>query len=80
MKNKLKYWLLASACLAFMGCSSSSIKEEEQQPTEEVIDFYKGADISWVTELESKGQKFYNSQGQERECTALMKEYGMNGQ
>ena len=78
MKNKLKYWLLASACLAFMGCSSSSIKEEEQQPTEEVIDFYKGADISWVTELESKGQKFYNSQGQERECTALMKEYGMN--
>ena len=78
MKNKFKYWLLASACLAFMGCSSSSIKEEEQQPTEEVIDFYKGADISWVTELESKGQKFYNSQGQERECTALMKEYGMN--
>ena len=78
MKNKLRYWLLASACLAFMGCSSSSIKEEEQQPTEEVIDFYKGADISWVTELESKGQKFYNSQGQERECTALMKEYGMN--
>ena len=78
MKNKFKYWLLASACLAFMGCSSSSIKEEEQQPIEEVIDFYKGADISWVTELESKGQKFYNSQGQERECTALMKEYGMN--
>ena len=78
MKNKFKYWLLASTCLAFMGCSSSSIKEEEQQPTEEVIDFYKGADISWVTELESKGQKFYNSQGQERECTALMKEYGMN--
>lgn len=41
-------------------------------------DFYLGADISWETELESKGQKLYNWKGEERECTALMKEMGMN--
>ena len=38
--------------------------------------FVKGVDISWVTELEAKGSKFYNAAGQERECTALMKELG----
>lgn len=40
--------------------------------------FAKGADISWVTELESQGHRFYNVADEERECTALMKEYGLN--
>lgn len=40
--------------------------------------FALGADISWVTEMESRGQQFYNAQGEERECTALMKELGLN--
>ena len=79
MRNKLGLWLLASACWGLMSCSSSSTKVEEPEKVEpEVVDFYKGADISWVTELESKGHKFYNDNGDERECTALMKEYGMN--
>ena len=38
----------------------------------------RGADISWVTEMEGKGYKFYNAAGQERELTALMKEIGCN--
>lgn len=41
-------------------------------------EFYKGADISWCTELEKSGHKFYDSDGREYECTALMKEYGLN--
>ena len=40
--------------------------------------FVKGADISWVTEMEAKGYKFYNAAGQERECTALLKELGFD--
>ena len=40
--------------------------------------FAVGADIGWLTEMESKGQKWYNWKGEERECTALMKEFGMN--
>ena len=40
--------------------------------------FAKGADISWVTEMEAKGYKFYNAAGEERECTALLKEIGFN--
>ncbi len=40
--------------------------------------FAKGADISWVTEMEKDGVKFYGSDGSETECTALMQEIGMN--
>ncbi len=40
--------------------------------------FAKGADISWVTEMEAKGMKFYGEDGSEKECTALMKEIGFD--
>ena len=41
-------------------------------------DFTLGADISWATEMESRGHKLYNYKGEERETTALMKEMGLN--
>ncbi len=40
--------------------------------------FWLGADISGTTELEARGVKLYNQQGQIRENTALMKELGLN--
>lgn len=40
--------------------------------------FCLGADISWCTEMEQRGNKLYNYQGEEREATALMKEMGIN--
>jgi arabinogalactan endo-1,4-beta-galactosidase len=40
--------------------------------------FAKGADISWLTQMESSGRKFYNSSGTEQECMALLKSLGMN--
>jgi arabinogalactan endo-1,4-beta-galactosidase len=40
--------------------------------------FAKGADISWLTQMESSGKKFYNSVGAEQECMALLKSLGMN--
>lgn len=41
-------------------------------------DFTLGADISWYTEIQSKGFKFYNAEGEMRDCPELMKEAGMN--
>lgn len=41
-------------------------------------DFVKGADISWITEMEASGRKFYDSSGKEMDCFALMKSLGMN--
>lgn len=42
------------------------------------VSFYKGADISWVTEMEKDGKKFYSASGKETGCFELMKELGMN--
>ena len=83
MKNIFGVLVFSSALWGLTACSSSSSKdmeepEKEEEKVEEVTDFYKGADISWVTEMESKGHKFYNAASKETECTALMKEYGMN--
>lgn len=42
-------------------------------------EFALGADMGWNTEMESKGMTWYNWSGEKRtECTALMKEMGMN--
>ena len=59
--------------LILSSCSESDEPAETQKRTAE---FIKGADISWVTEMESRGMKFYNSDREECECTALMKEIG----
>lgn len=40
--------------------------------------FWLGADTGWDSEMAAAGHKFYNWQGEERECTALMKEMGLN--
>lgn len=40
--------------------------------------YWKGADIGWATQLEAKGQYFYNENGEKRECTLLMKELGLD--
>jgi arabinogalactan endo-1,4-beta-galactosidase len=40
--------------------------------------FASGADVSWLTQMESSGKKFYNSSGTETECIALLKSLGMN--
>lgn len=49
-----------------------------EEPEKEKTAFAKGVDISWVTEMERDGIKFYNKEGEERECTALMKELSFN--
>lgn len=40
--------------------------------------FWLGADISGTTQLESNGEKLYNTKGEIKENTALMKELGLN--
>ncbi|SFW87703.1 glycoside hydrolase family 53 protein [Chitinophaga sancti] len=40
--------------------------------------FAKGADISWITEMESSGKKFYNAAGTEMDGIRLLQSLGMN--
>ena len=39
--------------------------------------FVRGADVSWCTEMEADGRRFYNAGGVETDIFALMKEIGM---
>ena len=73
---KIVHLLLLAALLLPVSCGKSPQPTPDPDPTPSA--FVKGADISWVTEMEGKGYKFYNAAGQERELTALMKEIGCN--
>lgn len=40
--------------------------------------FAKGADVSWLTQMENTGKKIYNNIGTETECMQLLKNAGVN--
>lgn len=40
--------------------------------------FARGADVSWLTEMEKAGKKFYNSNGKEMDCLELLRDLGVN--
>ncbi len=66
--------------MVFLGCnkqhpSSSSNNNSNSNST---FVFAKGADISWVTQMESSGYKFYDANGNQQDCFSLMKSLGMN--
>ncbi len=41
-------------------------------------DFVRGADLSWCTEMEADGMRFYDRNGKETEIFQLMKQIGLN--
>ena len=62
-----------------LGCSkSNSDNNNSAIILPPVSNLILGADLSWLTEMESAGKKFYNSSGTETECMALLKSSGMN--
>ena len=40
--------------------------------------FSKGADVSWLPQMEATGYKFYDVDGTEKDCLQLLKDRGMN--
>jgi arabinogalactan endo-1,4-beta-galactosidase len=40
--------------------------------------FSKGADASWLPQMEATGYKFYDSDGTQKDCLQLLKDRGMN--
>ena len=77
--------------LAFFGCiscsksnsiSDNSIDTITNPPPDTTITtnstFTKGADISWLTEMEASGCKFYNRSGVQEDLFQVLKDEGMN--
>ncbi len=40
--------------------------------------FAKGADVSWLPQMEASGYKFYNPKGKQEDCLKILKDHGMN--
>ena len=71
--------LLFAAVALSVACKKDKKSEPGPTPVQVVeTGFAKGADISWVTEMEAAGKKFYNAAGVEMDAFALMKSYSPN--
>ena len=70
--------LFFACCIAVVLAASCQKQQIDAVDDNPVGSFAKGADIGWLTEMEDDGMKFYNDNGDEQECIALLKEHGMN--
>ena len=61
----MKIKCFAAACLLLHGMFSYAQESDK--------DFVKGADVGFLTSQERQGQKFYDVDGNERECLELLK-------
>ena len=81
MKNVM-WGCLICAVFFTISCSSKKGGNPPPAPTytppHVAITFAKGADISWVTQMEASGVKFYNKSGQQQDIFALLKSLGFN--
>lgn len=83
MKNILgKAMLLASALLFSVTGTSCSNDDNnvtpEKEKTYDMTGFAKGADVSWITQMEANGMTFKNANGKTQECMSLLRDLGMN--
>lgn len=84
-----RFLTMMLAAVTMLSCSEDRHTPEPEKPEPEKPDveipdepvkgeYAEGADISWVTQMEADGKKFYNAEGKETECTALMKQIGFD--
>lgn len=88
MKRSFPLIVIALFLLAVVsGCgsekSSSSVSSDSPSFTAspflaEATSFANGADVSWVTQMEASGWKFYNKSGTQQDLFAILKGLGFN--
>src|SRR6185295_965553 len=78
MTTMKRFLFLIFIVCTVVACTDKGGNNPPVNPPPPAGDFIKGADVSWLTEMEAAGKKFYNSAGTEQECMALLKGLGMN--
>jgi arabinogalactan endo-1,4-beta-galactosidase len=76
MKNFLHTIFVFFALFYFNSCSKPV--DDVKASTVDSFVFYKGADISWVTQMEANNIKFYNQANENIDCFELLKSLGVN--
>ncbi len=66
-----------------LGCKKNDNEIPAAPPTDSIpkpvpASFAKGADVSWLTQMESSGYSFYDSTGVKMDCLSLLKSLGIN--
>ena len=62
---------LMAGLMSFTNCKSENIPVSPET-------FAKGADISWLPQMEASGYKFYSNEGKEEDCFKILKDHGIN--
>ena len=79
-------WMFCAVLLFyFLSCSKKGpvptpvqVTPTTYKPPVVATTFAKGADVSWVTQMESSGVKFYDKNGAQQDLFTLMKSLGFN--
>ncbi|WP_036878187.1 glycoside hydrolase family 53 protein [Xylanibacter oryzae] len=62
-----------------MSCASDdSTPSFPADKTYDMTGFARGADVSWLTQMEKSGKKFYNANGKEMDCMEILRGLGVN--
>lgn len=84
-KSFVRTLSLAAIFLLAMGAACKKSGSNTGNPAPSVPDppvtipeLAKGADMSWITQMEAEGRKFYNTAGVQTEGMALLKSLGVN--
>lgn len=67
--------------LALAGCSQANHSTESIEKPAKETGFARGADVSWITQMEAEGRKFYTHDAERKpmECMELLRDYcGVN--
>jgi arabinogalactan endo-1,4-beta-galactosidase len=80
--NRISFAVIPVFFALLFGCKKSSTQGNNNivtpPDTTTIVAIAKGADISWLTQMESAGYKFYDSAGTQQDCIQILKGLGMN--
>ena len=79
VKNIKRVGFLAIVIITSLACKKTIKGETQIYPEPDPVGTYaKGADVSWVTEMEAVGRKFFNSAGVQQDLFTILKDKGIN--
>lgn len=77
---KLKHLFLSG--LLLLGAAACNDDNDTpvfpEEPVYDMSGFAKGADVSWLTQMEAAGIRFYDADGRDTECMTLLRDLGFN--
>lgn len=77
--SRVKRMLMLALVGLLASCSGPEVAPERNEAVHlKAASFAKGADVSWVDQMEASGYKFYNGSGTQQDLFTLLKGKGMN--